>query len=213
MRKAMNQVIAEALEEGIIGKGNDRRVVYLGEDVEHGGYYLVSDGLKKKFPLQVRDFPPDETALVGAAMGFAQAGLVPILEIPYAKYLDCGADMYFEAAISHWLSNGTQPNGMMVRLQGFDKGIFGGNFHTHNNIHMPPGVDTVCYSNGFDYAAGWRYSLAQVRMPYCAVDLDPLCALTPCVLSRLVCTTRPVHTTCPAHTMPCAQRSHSCHFL
>ena len=32
--------------------------------------------------------------------------LLPIVEIPYAKYLDCGADMFFEAAISHWLSNG-----------------------------------------------------------------------------------------------------------
>lgn len=32
----------------------------------------------------------------GAAQGFSQVGLVPIIEIPYAKYLDCGADMFYE---------------------------------------------------------------------------------------------------------------------
>jgi hypothetical protein len=29
--------------------------------------------------------------------------------------------MFFEAAIAHWLTNGSKPNGMVVRLQGFDK--------------------------------------------------------------------------------------------
>lgn len=106
--------------------GKYKNLVYVGEDVQHGGYYLVTDGLYKKYPTRVRDFPPDETTLVGAAMGFSQSGLVPILEIPYAKYLDCAADMFYEAVISNWLSNGKQPNGMVIRLQGFDKGIFGG---------------------------------------------------------------------------------------
>ena len=48
---------------------------------------------------------------------------MPIVEIPYAKYLDCGADMFFEAVIAAWLSNGQKPNGMIIRLQGFDRGI------------------------------------------------------------------------------------------
>ena len=63
----------------------------------------------------------DETTLVGAAMGFRQVGLLPFLEIPYAKYLDCASDMFNEAIIANWLSNGNQGNGMLVRLQGFDK--------------------------------------------------------------------------------------------
>eukprot|EP01052_Picozoa_sp_SAG31_P031815 SAG31_NODE_3414_length_4302_cov_20.546239_6_plen_94_part_00 len=71
-----------------------------------------------------------ETTLLGVAIGYAQSGLLPIVEIPYAKYLDCGADMFFEAVIAHWLTAGNQPNGMVIRLQGFDKGVFGGNFHT-----------------------------------------------------------------------------------
>lgn len=43
MRKNMNKAYAEILEE-------NERVVYLGEDVEHGGYYLVTDDLKDTFP-------------------------------------------------------------------------------------------------------------------------------------------------------------------
>lgn len=51
MRKHMTRVIEEVM-------GHDEKVVYLGEDVEHGGYYLVTDGLAKKFKGRVLDFPP-----------------------------------------------------------------------------------------------------------------------------------------------------------
>ena len=165
MRKQMTRVFDELLTE-------DNSVVYIGEDVQHGGYYLVTDGLHKKFPLRVRDFPPDETTLVGAAIGFAQAGLTPILEIPYGKYLDCGADMFFEAVIANWLSNGKQPNGMVVRLQGFDKGIFGGNFHTHNMLNFPPGLDVVCFSNGSDYVRGMRFLKQQAKAGRVVMSVD-----------------------------------------
>lgn len=121
----------------------------------------MTDGLASKYPLKVHDFPPDETTLFGAAMGFSQVGLTPIIEIPYAKYLDCASDMFFEGVIMNWLSNGKQTNGMVIRLQGFDKGKFGGNFHTHNMLSFPPGLDVVCYSNGADYARGMRYCVRQ----------------------------------------------------
>jgi pyruvate/2-oxoglutarate/acetoin dehydrogenase E1 component len=111
--------------------------MYVCLGTETGGYYLVTTGLAKKYPGRVSDFPPDETALLGAGIGYAQSGLVPIVEIPYAKYLDCGADMFYEAIVRHWLSGGTTSNGMVIRLQGFDRGVFGGNFHTHNVSKQP----------------------------------------------------------------------------
>ena len=157
MRKHMTKVIVETLE-----KHPD--CVYIGEDVEHGGYYLVTDGLAAKFPGRIIDYPPDETTLLGAAMGYSQVGLTPIIEIPYAKYLDCGVDTFYELAISNWLTNGQRPNGMIVRIQGFDRGVFGGNYHTHNMIsHIPPGVDAVCYSNGRDYVRGFRNAIKQAQ--------------------------------------------------
>lgn len=154
MRKHMTSVLDEIM-------GSDKRFVYIGEDVVHGGYYLVSEGLAEKYQHRVMDFPPDETTLLGAAIGFAQTGLVPFVEIPYAKYLDCGFDMFNEAIIMNWLSNGKKSNGMIIRLQGFGEGIFGGNFHTHNCLYLPPGLDVVCYSNGPDYARGMRYAAEQ----------------------------------------------------
>ena len=37
-----------------------------------GSYYVVTDGLAHKYGHRVLDWPPDETSLVGAAMGFSQ---------------------------------------------------------------------------------------------------------------------------------------------
>lgn len=154
MRKHMTAVFDESLAKR-------PNLVYMGEDVIHGGYYLVTDGLAKKYPKRLLDFPPDETSIMGVAMGFSQGGLLPIVEMPYAKYLDCAMDMFCEACVMGWLSNGKQTNGMVVRLQGFGRGVFGGNFHTHNSLHMPPGIDVVCHSNGPDYAKAMRYALHQ----------------------------------------------------
>mmetsp|Transcript_4897 Transcript_4897/g.10780 ORF Transcript_4897/g.10780 Transcript_4897/m.10780 type:complete len:733 (+) Transcript_4897:19-2217(+) len=165
MRKLMTRVFEEQLQD-------NPDLVYLGEDVEHGGYYTVTEGLHRKFPMRVADFPPDETTLLGAGIGYFQAGLVPVVEIPYAKYLDCGADMFYEAATLNWLSAGRKPVGLVVRLQGFDKGLFGGNFHTHNAIHMPPGVDIVCFSNGADYVRGMRYAIRQARAGKIVMSVD-----------------------------------------
>jgi 2-oxoisovalerate dehydrogenase E1 component len=168
MRKHMTRVIAEVMEA-------DKSVVYIGEDVEHGGYYLVTDGLRKRFGAQrVIDFPPDETSLLGAAMGMSQMGLTPIVEIPYAKFLSCGCDMWEEIAMMQWLSNGQQPNGMVVRIQGFDRGIFGGNFHTHNSLQLlnVPGVDVVCYSNGRDYVQGFRTLVQHAKAGRVVVSVD-----------------------------------------
>ena len=80
--------------------------------------------------------------------------------------------MFLEAVSACWLSNGAQAAGMMIRLQGFDKGIFGGNFHTHNSIPLPPGLDVVCYSNGADYVRGMRYAMRQVRAGRVVMTVD-----------------------------------------
>jgi pyruvate/2-oxoglutarate/acetoin dehydrogenase E1 component len=147
-------------------------MVYIGEDVEHGGYYLVTENLVSKHPHRVRDFPPDETSLLGAGAGLAQAGLLPVVEVPYAKYLDCAYDLFTELAVAAWLSNGRQPAGMLLRLQGFGRGVFGGNYHTHNSLPLPPGVDVVCYSTGADAAAGLRFLALQASRGRVVMTVD-----------------------------------------
>ncbi|KAH9260200.1 hypothetical protein BASA81_001369 [Batrachochytrium salamandrivorans] len=150
MRKCMTLCLEEQMTQ-------EPNLVYLGEDVRHGGYYLVTEGLAKRFPKRVLDFPPDETNLIGCGLGFAQRGLIPIVELPYLKYLDCGADQFFEVCLTHWITNGRpKQTGVIFRLQGFDRGKFGGNFHTHNTLYLPPGLDVLCFSNGRDWAKGFR---------------------------------------------------------
>ena len=96
--------------------------------------------------------------------------------MPYAKYLDCGADMFHEIITTHWLTAATgdryssdsnaakrPPAGLVIRLQGFDRGVFGGNFHTHNSLPLPPGLDVVVFSNGGDWVKGWRHALAAAK--------------------------------------------------
>jgi len=146
----------------------------LGEDIRHGGYYLCTDGLAAKYPLRVLDLPPDETTLVGAAVGFAQRGLLPVVELPYLKYLDCGFDMLQEACMLHWLSDGRERCGMVLRLQGFDRGVFGGNFHTHNTTaFLNPGLDVFCFSNGPDYARGLRLAMRAAKQGRVVAILEP----------------------------------------
>jgi hypothetical protein len=66
---------------------------------------------------------------------------------------------------------------------GFDKGVFGGNFHTHNSIIIPPGLDVVCYSNGADYVRGLRYAMRQVRVRVWLFIVGLFCDI--CVLCNL----------------------------
>ncbi len=66
----------------------DERVVMLGEDVGvNGGVFRVTDGLQARFgDSRVFDMPISESAIVGASVGLAITGLVPIAEIQFAGF-------------------------------------------------------------------------------------------------------------------------------
>ncbi len=48
MTRAIEEVLSGSASPTSATSSNSD-VVYIGEDVEHGGYYLVTEGLKKKF--------------------------------------------------------------------------------------------------------------------------------------------------------------------
>ena len=50
---------------------------------------------------------------------------------------------------------------MVLRMQGFDEGVFGGHFHTANAppVFGIPGLDVLAYSNGRDWTRGLRATL------------------------------------------------------
>lgn len=75
-REAVRQALQEALR-------TDPRVFLMGEDVGHyGGCYAVSKGLLDEFGEQrVRDTPLSESGFVGAGVGAALGGMLPIVEV------------------------------------------------------------------------------------------------------------------------------------
>ncbi len=75
-REAVQRALREALDE-------DERVFLMGEDIgPYGGAYAVTKGLIEEFgPRRIKDSPLSESAIVGAGVGAAMAGLRPVVEI------------------------------------------------------------------------------------------------------------------------------------
>ena len=81
----MVQAINLALEQEM---ERDANVVVLGEDVgRDGGVFRVTDGLLAKFgPQRVLDTPLAESAIIGASIGMALAGLRPVCEMQFCGF-------------------------------------------------------------------------------------------------------------------------------
>jgi 2-oxoisovalerate dehydrogenase E1 component len=75
-----------------IAFSRDPRVILLGQDVaEYGGAFKVTDGLSKEFGKdRVRNTPIIESGAVGAALGLAVGGFVPIVEMQFGDFISCG---------------------------------------------------------------------------------------------------------------------------
>ncbi|HTU74249.1 MAG TPA: alpha-ketoacid dehydrogenase subunit beta [Trebonia sp.] len=92
MASALNRALADSLAA-------DDRVVVFGEDVATlGGVFRVTDGLSARFgDHRVFDTPLAESGIVGAAIGMAMNGLVPVVEMQF----DAFAYPAFEQVTSH----------------------------------------------------------------------------------------------------------------
>jgi len=69
--------------------GRDPDVVLFGEDVAKlGGVFGATRGLARRFGEErVFDTPVSETAFLGMAVGAAQAGLRPVVELMFGDFL------------------------------------------------------------------------------------------------------------------------------
>jgi pyruvate dehydrogenase E1 component beta subunit len=111
--EAIRQALARAMRA-------DDRVFVLGEDVAEGGPFTVTKGLADEFgAARVRDTPISEAAITGVAIGAAQAGLRPVLEIMYADFLTLALDQLVNAAAkAHLMSGGQVTVPLVLRTQG-----------------------------------------------------------------------------------------------
>jgi len=68
------------------------RVVLLGQDIaEYGGVFKVTEGFVAEFGRErVRNTPIIESGAVGAALGLALDGFVPMVEMQFGDFITCG---------------------------------------------------------------------------------------------------------------------------
>src|ERR1051325_2707641 len=96
----------------------DPRVVVLGEDVgKVGGVFRVTQGLFDEFgDDRVIDTPLSEGGILGAAIGMALYGHVPVPEIQFAGFPFPGSDQIVsEPAQPPYRSGGESPATLVIR--------------------------------------------------------------------------------------------------
>ena len=98
----------------------DERVFVLGEDVAEGGPYTATAGLAEEFGTErVINTPISEAAITGVAIGAAQSGMRPVLEIMFIDFITLALDQLVNgAAKAHFMSGGQLTVPMVLRTQG-----------------------------------------------------------------------------------------------
>ena len=126
-----------------------------GEDVEKlGGVFGTTRDLYKEFGTdRIRNTPISESAIVGAALGAACAGMRPIAELMYWDFAFVAADQIFnQMAKTRYVFGGNAKIPMVLRSQ---QGTGRGNAATHSQslesifMHIP-GLKVVCASTATD---------------------------------------------------------------
>jgi pyruvate dehydrogenase E1 component beta subunit len=108
-RDAIREALRAALRE-------DQRVFLMGEDVgRYGGCFAVSKGLLAEFGEErIRDTPLSESAFVGAGIGAALAGMLPIVEIMTVNFSLLALDQILNNAATLCHMSGGQFNVPLV---------------------------------------------------------------------------------------------------
>lgn len=111
MVKALNLALRQEMEK-------DDTVLVLGEDVGvNGGVFRVTEGLFERYGEgRVVDTPLAESAIIGASVGMAVAGLKPVCEIQFSGFVYLGFhQLESHASRLRWRSRGGFTVPMVVR--------------------------------------------------------------------------------------------------
>jgi 2-oxoisovalerate dehydrogenase E1 component beta subunit len=154
------EAVRSTLEEEL---GRDERMFILGEDVEAGGVFRATEGLKAKYPGRLIDTPLAESSIVGISIGAAHYGMHPVAEIQFADFIHSGFDQLCSEA-SRWCyrTNGDATLPMVIRTP-WGGGVHGGQHHSQSieayYTHMP-GLKVVAPAFPADYASLLKASIA-----------------------------------------------------
>jgi pyruvate dehydrogenase E1 component beta subunit len=148
MVEAIRSTLAAELER-------DERVLLLGQDIGvNGGVFRATEGLQARFGAdRVVDMPLAEAVIVGAAVGLACSGLVPVPEL---QFLGFGSQAFHQiegqVARMRFRSHGRYGMPMVLRAP------FGGNVRTpelHSDAHEAkyansPGLKIAMPATAYD---------------------------------------------------------------
>jgi acetoin:2,6-dichlorophenolindophenol oxidoreductase subunit beta len=147
--KAINGALAGAMRA-------DESVIVLGEDVAEGGPYLATEGLGEEFgTARVLNTPISEGAVCGVAVGAAQAGLRPVVEIMFIDFITLALDQLVnQAAKAHFMSGGQLSVPLVLRTQGGAGGRAGAQHSQSLEAWLThvPGLKVVMPSSAADAA-------------------------------------------------------------
>lgn len=173
----MIQAITEAMDQKM---AEDSRTMLLGEDIGvNGGVFRATENLLQKYgPNRVVDTPLAESGIIGAAIGLAMNGMIPVVEIQFLAFIYPG----FEQIVSHaarmrYRTRGHYSVPLVVRTP-YGAGIRGPELHAESVesffAHVP-GLKVVVPSNPYD-AKGLLIAAME--------DPDPVIFLEPTKLYR-----------------------------
>jgi len=126
----------------------DPRVFMMGEDVgRYGGTYAVSKGLLQEFGEErVRDAPLSESAFVGAGIGAALNGMLPIVEIMTCNFSLLALDQILNnAATLRHMSGGQFSIPLVIRMTtGAGRQLAAQHSHSFEGLYAHiPGIRVV----------------------------------------------------------------------
>lgn len=155
--EAIRSTLARAMRQ-------DERVIVLGEDVAEGGPYLATAGLAEEFGRErVRNTPISEGTVCGVAVGAAQSGLRPVVEIMFIDFITLALDQLAnQAAKAHFMSGGQLSVPLVLRTQG-GSGQRNGAQHSQSLeawITHVPGLKVVMPSGAADAAGLLQTAIA-----------------------------------------------------
>ena len=112
---SFSQATLEAMQEEM---ARDEKVFVMGEDiVRQGGIFGQFKGLPEKFGTErVMDTPISETAIVGACVGAALAGMHPVADMHFADFAGvCFDEIYNQMAKIYYMFGAQKPVSMVLR--------------------------------------------------------------------------------------------------
>jgi pyruvate dehydrogenase E1 component beta subunit len=160
----------------------DERMIILGEDVgESGGVFRATDKLQERFGSdRVVDMPVSEAGIIGASIGLAGSGLVPVAEIQFLGFAQQGFhQLGNQLARMRYRTNGALTMPVTIRAP------YGGGVRTPE-LHSDAFEALFTHAPGMKVVAPATAADAKGLLTAAIRDPDPVLVLEPLRGYRLV---------------------------